>query len=215
MVLTLHGHPMSTCTQRVAVILKEKNVPFKFVVVDFEKGEHKSPSFVSIQPFGQVPYIDDDGFKLYESRAIGRYIAVKYASQGAKLLPDVADLQKWALFEQAASIELTNFEPSAHGLAWEIIFKNLFSNLETDTKAVENHKQTLAAKLDAYEVILSKSKYLAGDEITLADLFHLPYGDMFGAFGVDFLKSDKRPNVARWWKDISSRPSWESVKNGI
>jgi hypothetical protein len=52
--------------------------------------------------------------------------------------------------------------------------------------------------LAAYEVLLSKTKYLAGDSLTLADLFHLPYGTMLGSAGVDFLTDGTFPNVSRW-----------------
>jgi glutathione S-transferase len=44
------------------------------------QGEHKSPAFLEKQPFGQVPYLDDDGFILFESRAMARYIAMKYGN---------------------------------------------------------------------------------------------------------------------------------------
>lgn len=57
MVLTLYGAPQSTCTQRVALVLTEKEVPFKLVPINFAKGEHKAPGFIAKQPFGQVPYI--------------------------------------------------------------------------------------------------------------------------------------------------------------
>jgi hypothetical protein len=57
MVLTLYGNPQSTCTKRVATVFQEKQVPFKFVSIDFAKGEHKAPEFVAKQPFGQVPYL--------------------------------------------------------------------------------------------------------------------------------------------------------------
>jgi glutathione S-transferase len=57
MVLTLVGSPISTCTKRVATVLKETNTPFKFVPVDLMKGEQKAPEFLAKQPFGQVPYL--------------------------------------------------------------------------------------------------------------------------------------------------------------
>lgn len=57
MVIKLYGNAMSTCTKRAAVVIKEKNIPFEFIAVDFAKGEHKAPEFVEKQPFGQVPYI--------------------------------------------------------------------------------------------------------------------------------------------------------------
>lgn len=123
MVLKLVGNPLSTCTRRVAVVLKEKNVPYEFVVIDFAKGEHKVPSYLEKQPFGQVPYLDDDGFIVFESRAIARYIALKYKDQGTPLLPDSSDLKGLALLEQAISIESSNFEPFASGIAFEKVFK--------------------------------------------------------------------------------------------
>lgn len=123
MVIKLHGIPQSTCTQRVLTVLKEKNVPYEIVPVDFSKAEHKSEEYLKKQPFGQVPYIEDNGFVLFESRAIARYIAAKYRDQGTPLLPDPADLKATALFEQAASIETSNFDPSASGIAIEKVFK--------------------------------------------------------------------------------------------
>ena len=62
MVLKLYGNPISPCTKRVAMVLHEKHVPFELVPIDFTKGEHKRAAFVAVQPFGQVPYLDDDGF---------------------------------------------------------------------------------------------------------------------------------------------------------
>lgn len=144
MVLTLYGYPLATCTQRVATVLHEKQVPFKFVNVNLATGEHKAPAYLEKQPFGQVPYIvsiffcslpmvttlmrwvqtfgqDDDGFVLYESRAISRYIAEKYDSQGALLIPK--DAKDKALFEQAASIETANFDGFASKAVSEKIFK--------------------------------------------------------------------------------------------
>ncbi|KAI8974567.1 glutathione S-transferase [Trametes punicea] len=209
MVLKLYGNPVSTCTNRVRTVLEELNVPYELVTIDFSKGEHKAPAFTAIQPFGQVPYIDDDGFKLYESRAIARYIALKYGGIG-KLIPDPKDVQKYALFEQAASIELSNFDVFAAGLAWENLFKPAFGG-QTNETIVQNYKTSLEGKLAAYDVILGKTKYLAGDEITLADLFHLPYGQLLEKQGIDYLVSGRWPNVTRWWKDVSSRESWKKI----
>jgi len=216
MVLKLYGYPLSTCTRRVAVVFKEKNVPYELIVVDLASGAQRSPEYLAKQPFGQVPYIEEeDGFQLFESRAIGRYIALKYAGQGNKVLPDPADLRAMAKVEQAASIELSNFDPFASQIAFEMVFKKTKGLGEADPVRVESLTKQLLAKLDAYEVILSKQKYLAGDEVTIADLFHLTYGSMLSPLGINALEdATKRPNLARWWKDITSRPSWQAVKDG-
>ena len=64
---------------------------------------------------------DDGGFKVYESRAVARYIAEKYAGQGTELIPQ--DLKKRALFEQALSIEQNNFNAYAEPAVAEMVFK--------------------------------------------------------------------------------------------
>ncbi|PSR73844.1 hypothetical protein PHLCEN_2v10326 [Hermanssonia centrifuga] len=212
MVLKLIGFSLSTCTRRVATVLEEKNIPYELIQIDVSIGEHKSPAHLERQPFGQVPILDDDGFILYESRAIARYIALKYRDQGTPLIPDPSDLQAWAKFEQAASIELSNFDPFASGIAVEKVFKPMHG-IQSSQEMIELYATTLAAKLYGYETILSKQKYLAGDEITLADLFHLPYGAFIGKLGYSFLESGEYPNVTRWWTDISSRPSWQAAKD--
>ena len=121
MVLKLYGLAMATCTKRVRCVLEELQVPYELINVNIFKDENKDPSFKARQPFGQIPYIDDDGFELFESRAICRYLALKHGV--GKLIPDPNDLKKTALFEQAASIETSNFDHGASGLAHEKNFK--------------------------------------------------------------------------------------------
>ncbi|PFH48361.1 hypothetical protein AMATHDRAFT_150070 [Amanita thiersii Skay4041] len=210
MVLKLYGFNLSTCTRRVGVVLHEKNVPFEFYEVDLYKGEHKSPAYLEKQPFGQVPYIDDDGFILYESRAICRYIATKYASQGTSLVP--TEPKANALFEQAASIELSNFDAFAAPAVYEKLFK-VYQGLTTDEAVLQKYLTSLDQRLEVYDKILSKQKYLGGDEITLADLFHLPYGTMLAPAGSDLMTN--RPNVKRWFDSLVNRPSWQAVKDSV
>ncbi|KAF8441293.1 glutathione S-transferase [Boletus edulis BED1] len=211
MVLKIYGYNMSTCTRLVALICKEKEIPYELVTINLAKGEHKNPEYLKTQPFGQVPYIDDDGFILYESRAIARYLIKKYPNQGTTGLVPV-DPKKEALFEQAASVEVSHFNSHAGPLMFEKLFKARTGGTTDQVKAAE-HLKNLEAKLDVYEIILGKQKYLAGDEVTLADLQHLPFGSMlFLAKHGDVI--EKRTNVARWWKDISNRPAWLAVKDG-
>ena len=88
--------------------------------ISFEKADHKQPEYLDTknvslyceknsltktcnQPFGQIPVLVDGDFVLYESRAICRYIARKYANQGTALIP--SDEKELAIFDQAASVE--------------------------------------------------------------------------------------------------------------
>jgi len=173
-------------------------------------GHHKSPEYLTKQPFGQVPYLDDDGFIVYESRAIGRYIARKYADKGPKLIPDVSNIQEWAIFEQIASVEQANYDPYVSGITAQRVF-NPMKGVPIDEERVKQLYDTFVVKLDGYERILSKSKYLTGDELSAVDLFHLPYGRLAEKQFSEFF-AESRPNVHRWWKDISSLPSWQRVE---
>lgn len=76
----VYGVPISTNVRRVLVALEELHVPYQLVTVDIFKGEHKKKEFTEkYQPFGQVPgFEDSDGTIIFESRAILRYIALKY-----------------------------------------------------------------------------------------------------------------------------------------
>ncbi|KAF8496316.1 glutathione S-transferase [Gautieria morchelliformis] len=210
MVLKLYGASNSTCTRRVATVFHEKKVPFEFIEVDVLKGASKTPEYLARQPFGQIPCLDDDGFILFESRAICRYIEAKFPNQGSTLVPTEAKAK--ALFEQAASIESSNFEVYALPAVFEKVFKPYF-NLTPDQATFDALIAKLDAKLQAYDTILGKQKYLAGNELTMADLFHLPLGTLVGFAGSDVMTS--KPNVARWWKELQARPSWQAVQGDI
>ncbi|KIK21484.1 hypothetical protein PISMIDRAFT_681162, partial [Pisolithus microcarpus 441] len=134
MVIKIYGHAVAPAVRLVAEVCKEKEIPYELVPVAVYKGEHKTPAFKQFQPFGQVPYIDDDGFILYESRAICRYLAKKYEEQGTpNLIPK--DAKGEALFEQAVSIESSNFHPFVSGLAFEKVIKK-HQGMETDENKV-------------------------------------------------------------------------------
>jgi len=205
-VLKLHG-ALTPCTQRVLCVLYEKGAPFELIPVDLATGEHKSPEHLEKQPFGLTPFLDDGGFILYESRAIAQYIATKYANKGVPLIP--TDPKENALFQQAVSIETSYFNNFARTVLMEKVIKPKFMNVECNQALYTDALGHLCAHLDVYDKILSKQKYLAGDNVTLADLYHLSYGAMLPVAGSDAIQS--RPNVARWFNDISSRKSWQTV----
>ncbi|KAF7362993.1 Glutathione S-transferase [Mycena venus] len=188
---------------------REKQIPFEHVIVDMAGKEHKTPAFLAMHPFGQIPVIDDDGFIVYESRAICRYLAEKYADKGTPLLPK--GLKERTLVEQAASVEFANFYPSVIKVAREAVFKPRHGGTK-DQAVLDEGLVELGAKLDVYEVILGKQKFLAGNEFTLADVFHYAYAPLLAEGGVDIMTSKERPNVARWWNELVSRPTWMKLK---
>lgn len=73
MVLKLYGSAMST--SRVLVTILEMELPYELILIDIAKGDQKTEHYKKLQPFGKVPVLDDDGFIIFESRAICKYLA--------------------------------------------------------------------------------------------------------------------------------------------
>jgi glutathione S-transferase len=112
MAIKVHGAAFSTCTQRILTALTELGVEYELVSINFAAREHKSPAFLKLQPWGKVPVLEDDGFFVFESRAMSKYVAKKYAGQGTKLIPDESDLKGYALFEQVTTCFLKSIRLS-------------------------------------------------------------------------------------------------------
>jgi len=80
--------------------LEELAVPYEFVLLDMQAGEHLQPAFLAINPVGKVPAIVDGDFKLWESGAILLYLAEKYGHPNLSL-EDRAILNQWMMFANA------------------------------------------------------------------------------------------------------------------
>ncbi|KAL1965221.1 hypothetical protein VTN77DRAFT_5975 [Rasamsonia byssochlamydoides] len=210
MVLKLHGNPLSTCTKRVQLALEEKGVPYEIVPVDLSKGEQKTEAFLEKQPFGKVPFLEDNGFFVYESRAIAQYIASKYRGQGIDLAPAESQLKEYALFQQAVSVEQSYFDPLVSGIAYEKLFKSMKGEGAPDEAKIAALVTKLEGVLAGYERILSKQRYLAGDTLTLADLFHLPYATLVETLGYKDTFA-KYPAFAKWLAELQGRESWKKI----
>ncbi|KAJ7775473.1 glutathione S-transferase [Mycena metata] len=194
----------------ITMVLAEKGIPYEPIIVNLEKKETKTPEFLAMHPFGEVPVIDDDGFILYESRAICRYLAEKYADRGPTLLPN--GLKAKAIFEQAASVESSNFAPAV----WKVMNEGLVKprrGLTVDQALLDEALAGLAEKLDVYEIILGKQRFIAGDEFSVVDIFHLSYAPKFAKRGgIDIMTRPERPNVTRWWNELITRPTWVKLE---
>ncbi|KXN88451.1 Glutathione S-transferase F11, partial [Leucoagaricus sp. SymC.cos] len=88
-VFKLYGWVNSTGAKPVALILRLKQIPFEYIEVGLPKSENKRQPYTDIQPFGQVPTLDDNGFIPFESRAIARYFVEKYPGQGISMASTV------------------------------------------------------------------------------------------------------------------------------
>nr|UHY14115.1 glutathione-S transferase [Closterium ehrenbergii] len=208
--ITVYGPAVSPFVRRVLAVLYEKGIEdFKVVPVDSLKGENKQPEYLEKQPFGKIPVIEDDGHYLFESRAIMRYIAEKYADQGPNLLGK--DLMERALVNQWVDVEGHSYSQQVIPIIVQCVFRAYLKRGGPDQEKVAEAKTKLSPILDVYEKHLEGRQYLVGDTFTIADLTHLPFTELLPAAGHwDLFTS--RPNLLAWWERISSRPAWKKVQ---
>ncbi|MBN9687875.1 MULTISPECIES: glutathione S-transferase family protein [unclassified Corallococcus] len=195
--MKLYGNPMSTCTRKVLTVLAEKGHQAEFINIDLMKHEQKTPEHIARQPFGVVPALElDDGFIMYESRAIARFL--DRTLPGPSLTP--VDPKAYALMEQFIGVEQSYFS----GQAMKIVMERFrgTNNEENVAKGREGMKRPL----EVLDAALANRPFLAGNDFTLAEVCFAPYMEYLFAMGEkDTIAPYK--NVMAWWDRVSNRPS--------
>jgi glutathione S-transferase len=198
--LKIYGNPMSTCTRKVLTTLAELNMPFEMSVVDIGSGQHKEEAHLRHQPFGRIPALDDDGFELFESRAMCRYLNEKASG---KLEP--SDIKARAKMEQWISIETSEFSPHAMKFIYNYAFKRA-----QEPAVLEAAGKALLVTSGVMEKQLAKTPFLAGGDFSIADIGFMPYIEYaWGTPAKDIFS--KHPHLMAWWNKVSERSSWRKV----
>ncbi|HEY2369308.1 MAG TPA: glutathione S-transferase C-terminal domain-containing protein [Polyangiaceae bacterium] len=198
--IKLYGSPLSTCTRKVLMTLAETSTPYEMNVVDFATGAHKKEPHISRQPFGRIPAIDDEGFELFESRAIARYIAEKAKSP---LIP--ADIHARAKMEQWISIETSELATHAMKFVYEHTFKR-----KQEQSVLDAATASLVTTLKVMNDQLAKTPFVSGEAFTIADIGFMPYLEYVMASPAKALVAPYE-RVAAWWEKIRARPTWQKV----
>ncbi|MGN8252314.1 glutathione S-transferase family protein [Pseudomonas sp. SMV7] len=191
--IKLYNFPKSGHAHRIELMLSLLNLPTELVFVDLAKGAHKQPDFLALNPFGQVPVIDDNGTVIADSNAILVYLAKQY--DNGTWLPEepaaAARVQRWL---SVAAGPLA-FGPAAARLV--TVFGASFNTDEVITRA-----HTLLKVIDAE---LAKSPFLAGNTPTIADIAnysyiaHAPEGNV---------SLEPYANVRNWLARIEALPGF-------
>ncbi|KAH9626346.1 hypothetical protein KSS87_023504 [Heliosperma pusillum] len=209
----LYGLPMSICTTRAMICLHEKQVDFEFLPVNLFAAEHKLPSFLQKNPFGQIPALEDDDLTVFESRAITSYIAEKYKDNTSIDLLRHGDIKEATLVKVWCEVESHQYDNVIQQIIYEL-FVAPVQGKTPDESIIDMNVEKLGKVLDIYEEKLGCTKYLAGDYYSLADLHHLPCTHYFMKTPYASL-IDNRPRVKAWWEDISSRPAFKEVSQNM
>jgi glutathione S-transferase len=198
--MKIFGDPRSTNTRKVLATLAELELPYELMHVDFARGEHKHDAHLKRQPFGQMPALDDDGFMLYETHAMCRYLN---ARAGGTLMP--SDLRARATADQWMSIESANFSAYAMKFVYHYLLR-----VEQDAATLTHATAGFDKALSILAKELSAKPYLAGDAFTLADICYMPYFE-YTVLTPAEAHISKYPSVLAWWSKVRDRPAWRKV----
>jgi glutathione S-transferase len=196
--IRLYGQARSRAS-RSLWMLEEIGIPYERVPIR-PHSESRAPDFLSINPNGRIPAIDDDGFILWESLAINLYLAERYA--GAPLWP--AEVKERARAYQWSFWAANEIEPRIVSIAIALAKK------PQDEEALTARLSQLAAALRILDDKLANSAHLLGEAFTVADLNLAATMREPGETGVaDIEAIDLAPiaNVARWLDRCGARPA--------
>ena len=171
--MLLHDFELSGNCYKVRLFLNLLQLPHDILAVDLVNGAHKQPSFLELNPKGQVPVLQDGGWRIADSQAILVYLAKKYAPvEWYPQDPETAgEIQFWLA---TAANEI------ARGPADARLVKLFRAKIDYEAAASKAH-----AVLTVLEQHLKERLFLVGSRVTIADLAVFPYVALAGDGDID------------------------------
>ena len=174
---------------------------FSYHHVDLQQGEQQHPDFLDINQLGKVPALEDDGFMLSESDAICRYMANKAGKLYPNDLQTRARIDRW--MDNSAQTVLLQMS--------KILFNRFFApmlGIEPNQTSINEGQKNLGTILPHINNQLLQSKYLAGDEMSIADISMLAAVDPFDMIEVDL---SEYPAITKWRQDLMQQKFYQDV----
>jgi glutathione S-transferase len=199
--LRIWGRLSSVNVQKVVWCADELGLAYDRLDVGGAFGGNDTPEYLAMNPNGLVPVIDDDGFVLYESNAIVRYLAARDPRHG--LWPEDArrraDVDRWMEWQSTA------FTPAMWAIFWHLVRTPADKRDPAAIEASRVKTEKLAAILDAH---LSKRRFLTEHGFSAADI-------VVGCAAHRWLnlpaQREPRPHLERWYAELKSRPGSRQV----
>ena len=198
--LKILGRNNSSNVQKVIWACEEMGLAYEREEIGGPFGGNKEPEYLAMNPNGVVPTIVDDGFVLWESNVIVRYLSDKHRPN--VLLPENPS-------ERAIAEQWMDWQQTAVGPAMVPVFWGLVR-----TPAAERDQEAISAGRDRYEFFmtmldsrLSESAYIAGEQFSMGDI---PIGIMaYRWFTLDIERAEL-PHLARWYDNLSQRAAFRN-----
>lgn len=210
MTLILHGYRYSVYVRIARLALAEKGLACEPVEVNPFAADVPA-DYLALHPFGRVPTLVHDGFALYETGAITRYL--DRAFSGPALQP--TDPKRLARMDQIMGVvDAYAYWPLVRQVFVHDVVRPHMGTAG-DAAELEKGLEAAAKVLDALQALVATDPWLTGSNISLADL-HL--GAMVAYFaqsprGAELLAA--RPRLAAWWRRLGARPSFAATEPGL
>jgi glutathione S-transferase len=199
--IRLYDYALSGNCYKVRQMLAWLGLDYQTVPVDFHPGrEHKSAAFLArVNPLGQLPVIDDDGFVLRDAQAILVYLASKYDTQ-ARWYPVDPQLRGQIAMWFATADQITRTASAAR-------LHDAFGYETIDVEACRRGAHEVFRLLDDHlaERASDGLRWLAGPNATVADLACFPYVALAGEGGISL---DEYPALRSWAWDFRHLPGF-------
>ncbi len=197
--LKILGRNNSSNVQKVIWCCEELGIAYAREDIGGKFGRNREPEYLALNPNGTVPTIVDDGFVLWESNAIVRYLAAKYGA--GKLYPN--DPQTRGLADRWMDWQLTVVGPAITPVFFGLIRT---PPEKRDKAAIDAARDKLAAAMKILDGYLAKSDYVAGGSLTIGDI---PIGIMTYRWYTLEIKREDFSNLKRWYDRLAQRPAFQ------
>ncbi len=201
--MKLYQHPFSSASFKVRAVMHELGLACELVDVAMEKGEHKAPSFLAMNPNGKIPTLDDGGFHVWESNAIICYLAAKKPESGLLL----SDPRGMSMMHQWLQWQASTFSNSTTDVMMETVYLGFFGR-DQDPQKYAAAMEKVRRDLGVLETCLKGKEYLCG-KLSLADFSVVSGLLMRKQMGVEL---EAFPNVKAWVGLLEAR---ESVRKSL
>jgi glutathione S-transferase len=197
--LKIWGRNTSINVQKAMWAVGELGIPHERIDIGGPFGKNDQPAYLAKNPNGLVPTLEeDDGFLLWESNSVVRYLASKY---GAGTL-EPADLRERASAGRWMDWQLTVCAPAIHGLFWGLIRT---PPEQRDQAHITASKDKTTAAMKILDAQLGKTAFVAGDAFSMGDI---PIGLI--AYRYRRLVPERAfDNLERWYAGIEQRPAFK------
>lgn len=205
--LQVYLDPCTVNSRKVLAGLELLGTQFNLNHVNYFTGEHKESKYLAINPMGTVPAAVDGNTHITESNAI-----LQYAADLADGKAYGKDLKARALVNSFLLWEASVWFPSCYAYLVEFVVKPLLK-AEPDMAVIAGEEPKWNRLATVLDTQLSKTKFLTGDEVTIADIAVAAPMHLHAA---QRLPLDNHPNLKRWLTvDIESLPAWKKTQAAV